>query len=98
MFCFPEGVLRLRRMSGTPETSAVNAMVPLAKAERGRPEGAIITERVSTMSTYNRGEMCFTLERRQGRAGVERTPIEDMPCIGVVEGELELLRMVSQRS
>ena len=95
IFCFPDGVLKLKRISGTPETSAVNAIVPFEKAERGRPEGAIITERVSIISTYKRGEMCFTLERRQGRAGVERTPIEDMPCIGVVEGELELLCMIS---
>lgn len=40
--------------------------------------------------------MCFTFERRHGRAGVERTPIEDMPCIGVVEGELEFLDMISR--
>ena len=78
-------------MSGTPLTSAVKAMVPLANADRGRPDGAMITERVSTMSTYKRGEMCFTLARRQGRAGALSTPIDDMACIGVVEfcdGEL----------
>lgn len=85
MFCFPEGVERDSSISGTPLTSAVNAMVPLAKADNGRPEGAIIIERVSTISTYRRGEICLTLARRQGRAGAERTPIEDMACIGVVE-------------
>lgn len=40
--------------------------------------------------------MCFTFERRQGRAGVERMPVEDMPCIGVVDGELELLIVISK--
>lgn len=51
IFCFPLGVLKLNNISGTPEISAVKAMVPFANAERGRPEGAIMTERVSTMST-----------------------------------------------
>lgn len=83
-------------MSGTPETSAVKAIVPLAKAESGRPEGAIMIERVSKMSTYRRGEMCFTLLRRQGRAGAERTPMEEMACMGVVEfWDVELLYEVS---
>lgn len=49
--CFPEGDERIRRMSGTPEILAVNAIVPCENADKGRPEGAIVTERVSTRST-----------------------------------------------
>lgn len=85
MFCFPEGVDKESRISGTPLTSAVKAIVPLAKADNGRPDGAIMMERVSTMSTYKRGDMCFTFARRQGSAGALRTPMDDMACIGVVE-------------
>jgi hypothetical protein len=50
-FCFPEGVERFSRRSGTPEILEVKAMVPLANAANGRPDGARVTERVSTMST-----------------------------------------------
>lgn len=35
----PLGVVRVRRRSGTPETLQVKAMLPFAKAARGRPEG-----------------------------------------------------------
>ena len=51
MVCFPLGTERVRRRSGTPETLAVKRIEPWAKAESGRPEGARITARVSTMST-----------------------------------------------
>ena len=51
MFWRPEGVERVRRMSGVPETSQVKAMLPAAIAVRGREEGAKVMERVSRMST-----------------------------------------------
>ena len=71
--------------SGIPETLEVKAMVPLAKAERGLPEGARVTESVSTTSAYISLEVCLTLERRQGNAGA----LEAMR-----EGELELPKFV----
>lgn len=66
MFRMPPGALSWRIRSGTPETLAVKAMVPNARAERGRPDGASVTERVSTMSTYNSLLVWRTLARRQG--------------------------------
>lgn len=51
MFCLPDGVERVRRISGVPETSQVNAMLPAAMAVRGREEGAKVMESVSRMST-----------------------------------------------
>lgn len=51
ILCLPDGEQSDKRTSGTPETLAVNAIDPVAKAERGRPDGAIITDRVSTIST-----------------------------------------------
>jgi len=47
----PPGADRERIISGTPEILAVKRMLPLARAEIGRPEGAWIMERVSRMST-----------------------------------------------
>jgi hypothetical protein len=44
-------VERLSKISGTPDIFDVQAIVPLAKADKGRPEGAIVMERVSTKST-----------------------------------------------
>ena len=44
----------------------MNAMVPFAIAERGRPEGESVTESVSTMSTYISLLVCLTLARRHG--------------------------------
>jgi hypothetical protein len=41
-------------------------MLPFARAESGRPEGAMVTESVSTMSTYSSLEVWRTFARRQG--------------------------------
>lgn len=82
MFCLPEGVERFSKRSGTPEIFEVKAIVPFAKADNGRPEGAIVTERVSTKSTYNSLEVCRTFALRQGRAGVlAARPLEDIADI-----------------
>lgn len=83
IFCRPDGVERVSKMSGVPETSQVNAMLPAAMAVSGREEGAKVIESVSRMSTYSLGDRCLTLDRRQGRAGWDTEPREDMPCIGV---------------
>jgi len=47
----PPGALRVNRRSGTPEILAVKAMDPWARAEIGRPDGATMTDKLSTMST-----------------------------------------------
>jgi hypothetical protein len=65
-FCFPEGVERFNNRSGTPDILEVKAIVPLAKAARGRPDGARVTVRVSTRSTYISLEVWRTLALRQG--------------------------------
>ena len=74
--------------SGTPESFAVKAIVPLANAAKGRPEGANVTERVSTISTYISFEVCRTFARLQGIAGVlaASTPVEDIPDIPELDG------------
>jgi len=41
----------VRRRSGTPDILDVNAIEPFAKAANGRPDGARVTETVSTIST-----------------------------------------------
>ena len=51
MAALPPGVESVSRRSGTPDILDVKAMVPWANAARGRPEGARVMERVSTMST-----------------------------------------------
>lgn len=68
--CFPEGLVSVRVISGTPDTLEVKAMVPLAKAARGRPEGARVTVRLSTTSAYSSLEVCRTPDLLHGRAGV----------------------------
>ena len=55
-------------ISGTPETLEVNAMVPLANAAKGLPDGASVTDRVSTISAYISLDVCRTLARLHGRA------------------------------
>lgn len=70
MLCLPEGLLRVRVMSGTPDTLEVKAMVPFANAASGLPEGASVTESVSTTSAYISLDVWRTLARLQGRAGV----------------------------
>lgn len=47
----PPGAESVSKRSGTPEIFAVNAMEPCERAEMGRPEGAKMTDRDSTMST-----------------------------------------------
>jgi hypothetical protein len=47
----PPEAERVSSKSGTPEIFDVNAIDPLAKADNGRPDGAKVTESVSTMST-----------------------------------------------
>jgi hypothetical protein len=89
MFCRPEGVERFRRRSGTPDILEVKAIVPFAKAPRGRPDGASVTVRVSTISTYSSLEVCRTFALRHGRAGVfaASDPVDDMADIFEFEAE-----------
>lgn len=54
----------------------MNAMVPDTNADSSRPEGAIVTERDSMMSTYSSLEVCRTPGRRQGMAG----PCDALPA------------------
>jgi hypothetical protein len=70
MLCLPDGLVNVNVMSGTPETLEVNAIVPLANAASGLPDGARVTDNVSTTSAYISLEVCRTFDRRQGRAGV----------------------------
>jgi hypothetical protein len=81
--CFPDGVERFNKRSGTPEILDVKAIVPFAKAARGRPDGASVTESVSTRSTYNSFDVCRTFALRHGRAGVfaANAPEEDIADI-----------------
>jgi hypothetical protein len=83
MFCLPDGVERFSKRSGTPDIFEVKAMVPFAKAAKGRPEGAIVTDSVSTKSTYSSLEVCRTFALRHGSAGVfaAKEPVEDMAAI-----------------
>jgi hypothetical protein len=60
MLVWPPGALRDKRRSGTPEILAVNTMEPYASAEIAFPDGAIVTERDSIMSTYNSLEVWRT--------------------------------------
>lgn len=66
--CFPDGLVNDSVISGSPDTFAVNAIVPFAKAARGLPEGARVTVNVSTTSAYSSLEVCRTLGRRHGKA------------------------------
>lgn len=84
MLCLPDGLVRLSKMSGTPDTLAVNAIVPLANAANGFPDGASVTDSVSTTSAYNSFEVCRTLARLQGRAGVLE---------GIRDGALEVEKL-----
>lgn len=65
----PPGAESVRTSSGTPEILEVNAILPFAKAASGMPDGAKVTERVSTMSTYSSLLVWRTFARRQGMAG-----------------------------
>lgn len=70
MLCFPDGLVRVNTTSGTPETLAVNAIVPFAKAANGLPDGASVTDNVSTTSAYNSFEVCRTFALLHGSEGV----------------------------
>src|SRR5436305_15298971 len=65
----PPGALRTRSRSGTPLILAVKAMEPATVAEIGWPDGARITERFSSMSTYSSFEVCRTFVLLYGMAG-----------------------------
>lgn len=82
--CFPGGLVRVRVISGTPDTFDVKAIVPLAKAASGLPEGASVTDRVSTTSAYISLDVCRTFARLHGRAGVFE---------GSTDGELEFEKL-----
>ena len=82
-FCFPDGVERFSNRSGTPDILDVKAIVPFANAARGRPDGARVTVRVSTRSTYSSLEVCRTLALLQGKAGVlaASAPVEEIAAM-----------------
>lgn len=86
MLCLPDGLLSVRVMSGTPDTFEVKAMVPLANAARGRPEGASVTVKVSTISAYISFDVWRTFARLQGKAGVLVEDIEGMLQAGFCKG------------
>lgn len=65
----PPGAESVNIRSGTPEILAVNAIDPLDRADSALPEGAKMTSRASTMSTYSSFEVCLTLDFRHGMAG-----------------------------
>lgn len=54
-----------------PETLAVKAIVPFAIADKGRPEGEIVTASVSTISTYISLLVCLTFALRHGTGEVD---------------------------
>lgn len=68
--CLPDGPVSVMIISGTPDTLHVKAIEPFANAASGRPDGARVTVNVSTTSAYISLEVCRTLARRHGRAGV----------------------------
>lgn len=70
ILCLPDGLLRFRVMSGTPDTLEVKAIVPFANAANGLPDGANVTDSVSTISAYISFDVWRTFDRLQGRAGV----------------------------
>lgn len=49
--CFPDGEERIKIKSGTPDILEVKAIVPFENAASGRPDGANVTDNVSTIST-----------------------------------------------
>lgn len=69
MLCFPDGLVIESVMSGTPDTFDVKAIEPLANAASGRPDGARVTDSVSTTSAYISLDVCRTLALLQGKAG-----------------------------
>ena len=81
----PDGLVKESVMSGTPETFEVKAIVPFANAARGRPDGASVTESVSTTSAYISFEVCLTFALLHGKAG---------PLAAANDGALELEKFV----
>lgn len=79
-FFWPPGAARESNKSGTPDTFAVKTIVPCTRAEIGLPEGAIVTDKDSTISTYSSLDVCRTPRRRQGMAGADAP----FTCDGVV--------------
>lgn len=67
--CWPPGAVKDTSKSGTPDNLAVKAIVPSTRADNNRPEGAIVTESDSIMSTYSSFEVCRTPAFLQGMAG-----------------------------
>ena len=65
----PPDAERVSSRSGTPEILDVNAMDPFAKAAKGLPDGARVTNSDSTMSTYSSLLVWRTFARRHGIAG-----------------------------
>ena len=88
-------------MSGTPEIFAVNAIVPETNADKSLPDGAIVTDNVSIISTYSSLEVCRTPGRRHGMAGpVAARDVALFVCIfsgfnGAIPGEDVLQKIVS---
>ena len=83
---FPPDADRVRSRSGVPDILEVKAMEPLAKAANGLPEGASVTERVSTISTYSSLLVWRTLARRQGIAGPLVTGLRLICCFDAPVG------------
>jgi hypothetical protein len=70
MLCFPEGLVNVKVISGTPDTLEVKAMLPFANAASGRPDGARVTDRVSMTSAYISFDVWRTFALLHGKAGV----------------------------
>lgn len=72
-------------MSGIPDTFDVNAIVPFANAAKGLPDGASVTDKVSTISAYISLEVCRTFARLHGKAGAFEA---------IKDGALEFVKLV----
>lgn len=87
--CWPPGAVNDRSKSGTPDNLAVKAIVPDTNAESNRPDGAMVTDSDSIMSTYSSFEVWRTPDFLQGIAGpwarVDDTDGLEVPSVGVDE-------------
>lgn len=83
MFWIPPAQPNWSMRSGTPETLAVNAMVPLATAAKGRPDGDRVTSSVSTMSTYISLLVCLTFALLHGTGEAVWLEFGDGPNFGL---------------
>lgn len=77
--CGPAGVVNVNKRSGTPDTLELNAIVPIALAESIRPDGAMVTDRFSIISTYSSLDVWRTPGLRHGIAGPEAALAGDLP-------------------